>query len=145
MKKLAFGFALSTALFATVALAASPQEDRQAAMKQVGGAIGALSKMAKGEMAFDAAAAAAAFTTMNTVAKGYAALFPVGSETGMDTEAKAEIWSKNADFLAAVAKFEADTAAAAAATYADAGAIGAALGAVGGNCKSCHEVFRAQK
>ncbi|MCU0832383.1 MAG: cytochrome c [Rhizobiaceae bacterium] len=135
----------ATAIFATVAIAAEPQELRQEAMKQVGGATGVLSKMAKGETPFDAAAAVAAFTTMNTVAKTYADLFPVGSETGFETEAKPEIWANMDDFKAKVAKFEADTAAAAAMTFADAGAVGAAFGTVAANCKACHEVYRVAK
>lgn len=145
MKRFALGLASLSLIAATVAYAAEPQEARQEAMKQVGGAMGALVKMTKGEVAFDAAAAQAAFATMNGVAKTFADHFPAGSETGFETEAKAEIWSKADEFKAAVVKFEADTAAAAAATYADAGAIGAALGTVGGNCKGCHEAFRVQK
>ncbi|NJR13077.1 MAG: cytochrome c [Phyllobacteriaceae bacterium] len=138
-------FAAGSLLTANIASAAEPQEMRQAVMKQVGGATGALSKIAKGEMAFDAAAAVAAFTTMNTVAKTYADLFPVGSETGFETEASPKIWENMDDFKAKVAKFEADTAAAAAMTFADAGAVGAALGSVAANCKACHEVYRVMK
>jgi cytochrome c556 len=146
MKRTITAFILAaSAMVATVAIAAEPQEMRQESMKAVGGATGALSKMAKGETPFDAAAAVAAFTTMNTVAKTYADLFPAGSETGFETEASPKIWEAIDDFKAKVAKFEADTAAAAAMTFADAGAVGAALGTVAGNCKACHEVYRVMK
>jgi cytochrome c556 len=133
------------ALGAGVAFAAEPQEMRQAAMKQVGGAVGQLSAMAKGDAPFDAAAAQAAFATMNTVAKTYADLFPVGSETGFETEAAPAIWENVDDFKAKVAKFEADTGAAAALTFADAAAVGEALGPVTANCGSCHQAYRVKK
>lgn len=143
MKKIALTL-VSFVAFSTLAHAAEPQEARQAAMKQVGQATGILSKMAKGETAFDAAAAQAAFATMNTVAKGFADLFPVGSETGMDTEASPAIWANMDDFKAKVAKFEADTAAASAMTLADAAALGAAFGPVAENCGVCHQLYRAK-
>jgi cytochrome c556 len=139
--------AVTAALIGAVSLAqaAEPQEMRQESMKQVGGATGVLSKMAKGETAFDAAAAVAAFTTMNTAAKTYGDLFPVGSEAGFETEAAPAIWANMDDFKAKVAKFEADTAAAAAMTFADAAAVGAAFGSVAANCKACHETYRIMK
>ena len=135
-----------TAVFAmSTALAMEPQEDRQASMKKVGGATGAISKMVKGEVPFDQAAAIAAFTTMNEVAAGYVALFPEGSETGFETEAAPTIWSDRAGFEAAVAKFEADTAAAMTAMPADTDALGASFKTVAANCGACHEVFRTKK
>jgi cytochrome c556 len=130
------------AIAAGAAFAAEPQEARKAAMKQVGGAIGQLSAMAKGEAPFDAAAAQAAFMTMNTVSKTYADLFPAGSETGFETNASPAIWANMDDFKAKVAKFDADTAAAAAMTFADAAAVGAAIGPVAANCGACHQAYR---
>ncbi len=144
MKRFALA-ALSIFAISSVALAVEPQEARQASMKKVGGAIGLLSGIAKGEAPFDAAAAQAAFATMNTVAKEYVSLFPVGSETGMDTEASPAIWANMADFTAKVAKFESDTGAAAAMTFADAAAVGAAIGPVAENCGACHQLYRVKK
>jgi cytochrome c556 len=137
--------ALSVIAFSGLAFAMEPQESRQAAMKKVGGAIGLLSGMAKGAAPFDAAAAQAAFGTMNTVAKEYVSFFPVGSETGFETEASPAIWANMDDFKAKVAKFEADTGAAAAMTFADAGAVGAAIGPVAENCGACHQLYRVKK
>ena len=141
MKRLALT-TLSVLAFTGLAFAVEPQEARQASMKKVGGAIGLLSGMAKGEAPFDAAAAQAAFATMNTAAKEYVSLFPVGSETGFETEASPEIWKNMDDFNAKVAKFEADTGAAAAMTFADAAAVGAAIGPVAANCGACHQLYR---
>ena len=137
--------ALSVIAFTGLAVAVEPQEARQASMKKVGASIGLLSGMAKGEAPFDAAAAQGAFATMNEVAKTYGDLFPVGSETGMDTEAAPAIWANMDDFKAKIAKFEADTGAAAAMTFADAAAVGAAIGPVAANCGSCHQLYRVKK
>ena len=144
MKRLIIA-SLSVFALSSLAFAAEPQELRQAAMKKVGGAIGLLSTMAKGDAPFDAAAAQGAFATMNSVAKEYVSFFPVGSETGFETEASPAIWEKMDEFKAKVAKFEADTGAAAAMTFADAGAVGAAIGPVAENCGACHLAFRIKK
>ena len=146
MKRFAL-FAISFSMIAasSISFAAEPQELRQAAMKKVGQSIGLLSGMAKGEAPFDAAAAQAAFATMNGVAKEYVSFFPVGSETGFETEASPDIWKNMDDFKAKVAKFEADTGAAAAITFADAAAVGAAIGPVAANCGACHQLYRVKK
>src|SRR5688572_22471712 len=54
MRKLVL--AISTVAFAVSAAYADPIADRKAIMKERGGLIGGLAKMAKGETAFDAAA-----------------------------------------------------------------------------------------
>ncbi len=73
--------------------------------------------------------------------------FPAGSgpESGVKTEAKADIWAKPDAFRKAAA----DLAAAAhtynlAAQKGDLLAAGAAMKAVGGACKACHEEFKAK-
>jgi cytochrome c556 len=146
MNRFAFAaVSFSILAISTMAFAAEPQEARQAAMKKVGASIGLLSGMAKGEAPFDAAAAQAAFATMNGVAKEYVSFFPAGSESGFETEASPAIWANMDDFKAKVAKFEADTAAAAAMTFADAAAVGAAMGPVAANCGECHQLYRVKK
>lgn len=153
MKKILVG-ALAFAVISTgIAYAASHSsaiDARKAAMKEVGGAMGALSKMAKGEMEFDAAVALASFQKMNDVSKTYGDHFPEGSETGMDSEGKEttaspKIWEDMAGFKAAIMKFDTDTAAAVAAAPQSVEQLGPLLGSVGGNCKACHEAFRIKK
>ena len=124
------------------ASAQDPIADRKAAMKSVGGATGVVSKMLKGQMDFDAAAALEALTTMNEVSQTFGDLFPEGSETGGKTTASPAIWEDKAGFDAAVAKFEMDTAAAVAAAPADVDALKVAFGAVGANCGTCHKSYR---
>lgn len=119
--------------------------ERQQAMKSVGGAMRVVGGMARGQVDFDAAAALEAFETMNEVAGRYGSLFPEGSETGGDTEAKDTIWSDRAGFEAEVAKFESATAAAIAAAPQDLESFRAVFGPVGQSCGSCHEGYRIDK
>ncbi|HEY0943508.1 MAG TPA: cytochrome c [Steroidobacter sp.] len=73
--------------------------------------------------------------------------FPAGSgpEAGK-TQALPEIWSKPAEFKAAMQMFsDAAPKLQAAADSGDAAAIQAAFGDVGKTCKNCHEKFRAEK
>lgn len=148
MKKLIAAFIAGSMLaggFAYAASHADPIMARKEAMKSVGGAMGALGKMAKGEMAFDGAAVLAALQQMTTATDGFADLFPAGSETGGETTASPKIWEDNAGFTAKLAKFREDVAAATASPPADQAALGAALGGLGGNCKGCHETYRIPK
>ncbi len=134
------------AAIATPALAQNgPIETRKAMMKTVGANTKAGGDMLKGATPFDAAKAEAIFKAMNDVAKGYAAQFPAGTQTGGNTEAAPAIWAKPAEFKAAVAKFEKDTAMALAAKPATQADFGKQFGMVTANCKSCHEAFRIAK
>ena len=131
---------------ATAAVAADdPIANRQAIMKNVGAATGVLGKMAKGEMEFDALAAQMALRVINTSSYGYGELFPAGSETGGNTEAKDTIWSDMDGFQAAIVKFQVDTAAAVAAPPAAQADLGPILGSIGANCGACHKAYRIAK
>ena len=131
-----------TMAIAGTAFAEEPQETRQKLMKQVGGAIGSVSKMAKGQMDFDAAAAIAAFTTMNTVAQDFGNHLPEGSESGFETEASPKIWSDRAGFDAILVELADASAAAIAAAPQDAGSLGPLLGPIGKTCGTCHKGYR---
>ena len=96
-------------------------------------------------MPYDAAKAAAIFTSMHSVAVNFGKHFPATSKTGGKTEAAPAIWEKPAEFKAALAKFEADSKAAMAAKPATLDAFKPVFFSVVGNCKSCHEVFRIKK
>ena len=138
--------AVLAALGAGVVTAADePQVVRQEMMKKVGGAMGALAGIAKGEKPYDAEVVKASLTTMSEVAKAFPDQFPAGSETGHDTEAKATIWETMDDFKAKSEKFGADADAVLASLPADQAAVGAALKTVGASCGGCHEVYRVKK
>ncbi|WP_299867944.1 cytochrome c [uncultured Hoeflea sp.] len=128
------------------ALAADePQVVRQEMMKKVGGATGAMAKMVKGEMDYDAAAALAALTTISEVAATYGDFFPEGSDTGFETEAAPAIWSDRDGFNEKLAQFKADADAGVAAAPADLDGLKAVFGPLTKNCGACHEDYRLKK
>lgn len=107
-------------------------------MKTFGGAAKALGGMAGGDVAFDAAAAQTAKTTL---VDGAAKIASVFEQAGSDpaSEAKPEIWTNWDDFLTK-AKGLADAATALDATTLE--GVQAGMGGVGGACKACHTTYR---
>jgi cytochrome c556 len=144
MRKLVF--AVSLLAFATSAASADPLLDRQQVMKERGKIVGELSKMVKGEQAFDAARVATALNTLQANAEKFDAdaLFPAGSTDG-DTTASPKIWEDMAGFKAVEDKFLADAKVAAAAPAADVDALKAQIGVLGSNCSTCHQTYRIKK
>ena len=120
----------------------SPQEARHELMEDVGGAAKNIGKMLKGENPFDADVANQSLATWADSAEPFGELFPEGSESGHDTEAKASIWSDRVGFDEQVALFAEKTAAAVAANPQDLDGLKAAAGPVFKVCKSCHESYR---
>ncbi|MFT7026790.1 MAG: cytochrome c556 [Paracoccaceae bacterium] len=145
--------ALALSAIATFAHGAEPVEPvnpsdpvsvREHMMKNVGAAMGMAGKMAKGEAAYSADTAVAAFRIMNAAALGFGSQFPAGSGTDA-SEASPKIWTDAAGFDAAVVKFIKDTEAAVIAAPATLDAFKPVFGQVAGNCKSCHEGYRIKK
>ena len=137
---------LVVGLAASALGADDPIKLRQETMKAIGGAVGSLVKMVKGETPFDAAAAKAALATVATKAKGIdvASYFPAGSDKG-DTKAKATIWSDPDGFKAALAKLQTAAEQQQTTDPASIDDVKKALGALGGTCKSCHDTYRENK
>lgn len=142
-------FAAAAALAAlgagVVVAAEEPQVVRQEMMKKMGGAMGGLVGIAKGEKPYDAAVVQASLTTMSEVAKAFPDQFPAGSETGAKTEASPKIWEQMDDFKAKAAKLATDAEAVLASMPADQAAVGAAVKTIGANCGGCHEDYRIKK
>jgi cytochrome c556 len=137
---IAAGILVSTAAFA------DEIADRRAMMKQVNGpSVGALVRMARGEIEFDAGAALNAFVAIRKGTEGFVALFPDGTQTGGDTVASPKIWEDRAGFEAAFAAFQADVDAAIAAQPASLAELQPLLGKIGGDCRSCHTQYRLQR
>ena len=141
--KMKFGLVAATlaVAMATIAYAqGNVIEERQNLMKMNGQAMGVLAPMARGEAAFDAAAAKQAFETIVSDMTTFPTLFPEGSETG-DTKAGPAIWSDRAGFEAMAAKLKtaAETAATSATTLEQ---LQAAVQTVGGVCGECHQTYR---
>jgi len=113
-------------------------EDTRDAAKVIGG-------MLKGEQAFDAEAAMAALEVWKKTASEAGDLFPAGSETGHDTEAKSTIWTDRAGFDAKLASFSTEVDAAIASNPDSLEALKAAAGPVFQACKACHDGYRVEK
>ena len=144
IKTLAIITATSVAFAATaISGGHSPIEQRIAAMKAVGGQMRTLGGMAQGQVEYDDFAALSALEIMRDAAVAAAPLFPVGTETGDNTRAMPEIWAADSDFNARMDQFVASLNAAIEAEPADLASYGPLFGAVAGNCKSCHEKYRA--
>lgn len=130
------------ALGASVAFAASNLGDeREAAMKKIGHAAGALGAIAKGKSKYDAATVKSSLETISATIKTFPGLFPAGSEKA-DKAASPKIWENKADFEAHATKLGADADALVAALPADQKAVGAALGKLGETCGACHQSYR---
>jgi cytochrome c556 len=132
---------LAFATIAGTAIAQDPIGSRKAAMKTIGGSVGLLTKMVKGEEAYDSAKAKGAVDAIAKAAQGFDALFPAGSDQG-DTKAGPKIWEDQAGFKAALAKLQEATGPAAEKAGKDVDGVKAALGALGATCKGCHETYR---
>jgi cytochrome c556 len=129
----------------SVLAAESPQEQRHELMEDVGAGAKTIGKMLEGEEAFDAVAAMQALQTWDHASGVYGDMFPAGSESGYDTEAKATIWSDRAGFDAALQAWAEAVDAAIAANPQDLGSLEAAAGPVFEKCKACHEEYRVEK
>lgn len=93
----------------------------------------------------DMAAVSAAAAKVKGYADQMGTWFPAGTgpETGIKTEAKANIWTDRATFDAAVTRLQGEATKLAAVT--DAAGLKAQFPATGGACKNCHDTFREEK
>lgn len=124
---------------------ADPILARQQSMENTRDAAKVIGGMLKGQQAFEAAAAMQAFDAWKTTAAEVGELFPAGSETGHDTEAKATIWSDREGFERELQDFADKVDAAIEANPGSLEELKAAAGPVFNSCKSCHEGYRVDK
>lgn len=117
---------------------------RQSVMKAIGGHMGAIVAILKGQTG-NAGNLAAHTQGMADLSKVTGSIFPEGSDFG-ETTALPAIWEKPDEFAKAVKMFQ-DAAAGmnTAAMSGDMAAAGAAFGGLGKSCKNCHETFREKK
>jgi cytochrome c556 len=123
----------------------SPQEARHELMEEVRDGAKPVARMLKGEQDFDAAIAMQSFQTWSRAAGIFGDLFPEGTQTGYETEAKATIWTDREGFDAALRKFDEAVNAAVEANPQDLEALKVAAGPVFKSCKGCHEEYRVEK
>lgn len=144
MKRIIVGFVIGCIAMAGAAIAQDgPIKKRQALMKQNGDAADTVAKMFKGETPYDAAAAAAAFTSIGATTEEFITLFPEGSAQGSD--AKETIWQDKPDFESWAVKLKEDSAKAAAAAAGGMETLQPAFVAVGKTCQGCHETYRVER
>ncbi|MFO1246377.1 MAG: cytochrome c [Ramlibacter sp.] len=118
---------------------------RQSALFVMGQHFGRIGAMANGRIPFDAKAAAENADIVADMAKLPWAGFGAGTDKGLPTKAKAEIWSDGAKFKEAGDKLIAEsTKLAAAAKTGNLDNLKTAFGATAGTCKACHDAFRTQ-
>lgn len=120
----------------------SVQEQRHDLMEGVGDAAKTIGSMLKGEAPFDADAANAALQTWADASEPFGLLFPEGSESGYDTEAKSTIWTDRKGFNEKLAQFDEKAMAAVAARPKTLEELDAVAGPVFKACKACHEDYR---
>lgn len=116
---------------------------RQSVMSAIGGHMGAIARIVRGEAEFGDQLAAHA-QALNDLAHMIPDAF---GEPGSDAETRSLplIWEDHDGFLEDASALQAATADfAAAAETGDIAAAGAALGPVGQACQGCHETYRSQ-
>lgn len=139
---IAAGLAVAATGFAGAQDAIKARKDM---MKGAGGSMKVLVPMNKGEAPFEAAKAQQALVVLMKAGDEFHKLFPVGSETGGETEAKPEIWKNLADFEAKNKAMGAAAKAAHEAAGKGVDAFKASFGAIGKSCGDCHQTYRVKK
>lgn len=136
------GACLALSVAVAAVSAGNPVEDRQAAMKAVGQSMkeGAGINSAA---TFDAAKAKTIMEGVAANAKKLHGLYPAGSDKDPKTEADPKIWQNKADFDKRLTELASLATTASKATTVE--AYTPAYRAVGGTCKSCHDVYRTKK
>ncbi|MCL2714086.1 MAG: cytochrome c [Alphaproteobacteria bacterium] len=128
----------------TVTVQADPIKDRKELFKEWGDNTKPVVEMLKGKEKFDIAVVQKALVAYEKNIKLLPDLFPVGSETGGDTEALAAIWQDKAKFNGNFTKMTADVATAAG-VITDEASFKTSFPNVVANCKACHDDFKQKK
>lgn len=141
----------SCALAQTAAPAAPGQaraqvEERRAVFKLIGANFRPLGAVLKGDAQYDATDAKKRIDRLVFLSGLLPEVFPESSNVGEpDSKAKPDVWSKRAEFDAAIKKFQTDLAALQTVNDRDpSGGAGfkTALGSVAQNCKACHDDYK---
>ena len=145
MSRILISTILLALFISSVALAGSdPILKRQQLMEDTKDAAQVIGGMLKKKQKFDAEAAMEAFKVWQTTASEAGDLFPDGSGTGHNTEAKVTIWTDRDGFNEKMADFSTTVDAAIAAKPDSLEALSAAAGPVFKTCKGCHEGYRVE-
>ncbi|KAA9131390.1 cytochrome c [Marinihelvus fidelis] len=144
--------ALIATLAATTLLAAAafadtedPIEQRQELMKQTREALKPLMGMTKGEIDFDVVTMRKSLAVFAETGKQFGDLFPPGSETGHDTEAKSTIWSDPDGFRDALGEYNHMVSTTIQANPHSVEGLKFSLNNILKTCKGCHDDYRVEK
>ncbi|MEZ5787246.1 MAG: cytochrome c [Xanthobacteraceae bacterium] len=122
-------------------------KERVDLMAEQGKAMGALTKIARGEVPYDQATVDQAFAALKESASELPDLFPPtakGEDPDSDYYASEKVWENKADFDARLKKLITEIDANAPKAK-DVESLKAARGAVGKVCGDCHETYRVKK
>jgi len=122
-----------------------PILSRQQLMEETRDAAKVIGGMLRGQQEFDAEAVMGAFEVWKNTADKVGVLFPDGSGTGHDTEAKITVWTDRTGFDKELQSFATQVDAAIAAKPDSIEALKSVAGPVFNICKSCHEGYRVEK
>jgi cytochrome c556 len=123
----------------------SIQEERHELMETAKDAAKVVGGMLKGNAAFNAQQAMESFLVWQNVAETAGDLFPEGSETGYDTEAKETVWSDREGFNKEMDAFLLTVNKAIVSDPQTLDELKAAAGPIFKSCKSCHEGYRVEE
>jgi cytochrome c556 len=137
------GAGLALGLTCVAASAGNPVEDRQAAMKQVGQTMKEANAFTSAQTPFDAAKVKTLMDGVAGSAKKLKGLYPANTATDPKPSADPKVWENKADFDKRLA--EMGTLATSAEKAKDTDSFKTAFKALGGTCKSCHDVYRMKK
>ncbi|RQP06361.1 MAG: cytochrome c [Paracoccus sp. BP8] len=144
---------LAAATLAAVPLASLAQDDpvgqaieaRHGFYQMLAISMGTLSGMAKGEIAYDEAAASRAAANIEALTQyDLPGLFIAGSSSAdaQDSAAKPDIWNNPDEFRTKFAGLQQAAAGVSEAVKGGEGNVGPVVGKLGEACKACHDVFR---
>lgn len=136
------GVGLATAI-AGAALSASPADERQAVMKQVGLTMRDATAFSSGKSPFDAGKVKTLMASVTAASKKLHNLYPAASQSDPKSAADPKVWANKADFDKRLAEMGTLAAAAGKTTTID--AYKPAFAALSGTCKSCHDLYRMKK
>lgn len=122
-----------------------PIAKRQALMEDTRDALRPLIGMVRGQADFSADTVEQSLAVFANTAEKARDLFPEGTETGGDTEAKATIWSDPEGFQQGFVNFSAAVADAQAADIQTLEQLQPQLQAVLNTCRECHDGYRVEK
>ncbi len=120
-------------------------EYRQGVYAIVGWNMGPMAGMVQGRIPYDKEVFAKRAANLAAVLPMAAEGFPAGSDKGLPTQAKPEIWSNATDFKAKLDKsIDEATKLAAVAKTGSLDDIKKQFGATGATCKACHDDYKAK-